>query len=240
MFISNSQLMATTLHSNAIVDTTLWEFIGTIIITFDPSQWICLVDIIYFVFMQCVSIFDILSTANTELMFCLIAPLNITPGSAVWLPQSSSPGWPQLRLGSSTHDRWWSLQVGKLELVTTILTSSCKQEKQNYFCCDKTAVCRVRAHPAVTVTRSVISWKPRWQMLPARGGAVRLATGAGLNINITTGMRLLTSALSVSSEQNLQATLVIKEKVGMIFCSDIANMNNIIHTHGRYKSDIQI
>ena len=29
-----------------------------------------------------------------------------------------------------------------MELVTTILTSSCKQEKQNYFCCDKTAVCR--------------------------------------------------------------------------------------------------
>ena len=76
-------------------------------------------------------------------------------------------------------------------------------------------------------------------MLPARGGAVRLATGAGLNI--TTGIRLLISALSVSSEQNLQATPIIKEKVGMIFGSDIADMKNIIiHTHGRYKSDIQI
>ena len=67
-------------------------------------------------------------------------------------------------------------------------------------------------------------------MLPARGGAVRLATGAGLIINTTTGMRLLTSALSVSSEQNLQAqaTPVIKEKVGMIFGPDIADVKNII------------
>ena len=143
MFISNSELMATTLHSNAIVDTTLWEFIGTIIITFDPSQWICLVDIIYFVFMQCVSIFDILATTNTELMFCLIAPLNnLSPARLYGCPglhllANHNCGW-----GSSTHDRWWSLQVGKLELVTTILTSSCKQEEQNYFCCDKTAVCR--------------------------------------------------------------------------------------------------
>ena len=69
---------------------------------------------------------------------------------------------------------------------------------------------------------------------------MRLATGAGLIINTTTGMRLLTSALSVSSEQNLQATPVIKEKVGMIFGPDIADVKNIIHTHGRYKSDIQI
>ena len=74
-------------------------------------------------------------------------------------------------------------------------------------------------------------------MLPARGGAVRLATGAGLNINITTSMRLLISALSVSSEQNLQATPVIKEKVGMIFGPDIADVKNILRTHGRYKSD---
>ena len=77
-------------------------------------------------------------------------------------------------------------------------------------------------------------------MLPARGGAVRLATGAGLIINTTTGMRLLISALSVSSEQNLQATPVIKEKVGMIFGPDIADVKNILRTHGRYKSDIQI
>ena len=69
---------------------------------------------------------------------------------------------------------------------------------------------------------------------------MRLATGAGLNINTTTGMRPLISSLSVSSEQNLQATPVIKEKVGMIFGSDIADVKNIIHTHGRYKSDIQI
>ena len=69
---------------------------------------------------------------------------------------------------------------------------------------------------------------------------MRLATGAGRNINTTTGMRLLISSLSVSSEQNLQATPVIKEKVGMIFGPDIADVKNIIHTHGRYKSDIQI
>ena len=157
MFISNSQLMATTLHSNAIVNTTLWEFIGTIIITFDPSQWICLVDIIYFVFMQCVSIFDILAATNTELMFCLIAPLNNLSSARLYdcpglhLLANHNCGW-----GSSTHDRWWSLQVGKLELVTTILTSSCKQEKQNYFCCDKTAVC-----PVSRLTR-LSRWPGAW------------------------------------------------------------------------------
>ena len=139
------------------------------------------------------------------------------------------------------HSRWgnwnwwqpfWRAAVNRKSGIISVVT------RQQFV---SGAHSRVPAHPAVTVTRSVISWKPRWQMLPARGGAVRLATGAGLNINTTTGMRLLISSLSVSSEQNLQATPVIKEKVGMIFGSDIADMKNIIiHTHGRYKSDIQI
>ena len=136
MFISNSQLMATTLHSNAIVNTTLWEFIGSN----DVYVWPYSVDIFgryYIYFVLCTVLLNILSTANTELMFCLIAPLNITPQLGCmaapvfisWLTTTAAEDRQHMIDGD--HSRWgnwnwwqpfWRAAVNRKSRIISVVT----------------------------------------------------------------------------------------------------------------------
>ena len=132
-----------------------------------------------------------------------------------------------------------------MKLVTTILTSSCKQEKQNYFCCDKTAVCRWSPLPCPgspgchgDQERDIVKTAMTNVACSGRRGAVSHWSWAQHQHNNRHEAPHLIIISVIRTEST--ATPVIKEKVGMIFGPDIADVKNIIHTHGRYKSDIQI